>query len=101
MLDWWKWEMGGRPFITPPKKKSVEEMNMDALRQGGVEEIQGLMRSLKDPLLRTVTELLQLGQTPERWGRVGGGGVRHVWDERAGSAGEGKKDAERRTTAHG
>lgn len=36
---------GTQPFIIFPK--SVEEMNMDALRREG-EEIQGLMRSLKD-----------------------------------------------------
>lgn len=39
-----RWEKS-QPFIIFPK--SVEEMNMDALRREG-KEIQGLMRSLKD-----------------------------------------------------
>lgn len=41
----------------------------------GVGGVHGLMRSLKDPPLQTVPELLQLGRVPRRAGEaVGGGG---------------------------
>lgn len=67
-----RWEKS-QPFIIFPK--SVEEMNMDALRREG-KEIQGLMRSLKDACGQYRN--FSAGSLPECEGRHVGNTCQHM-----------------------